>query len=68
MHCWPTWTNTPYAMSDHAQYCYSGTPLNRHLLRADTHKIADNSESSNCPSIHSNIKVNPEQQTPHYCV
>jgi len=33
---------------------YSGTPLNGHPSKADTHDIMDNSESPDCPSIHFN--------------
>ena len=33
---------------------YSGTPLNRHPSIADAHDITDNSESPDCPFIHSN--------------
>ena len=33
---------------------YSGTPLNGHPWKADTHDIKDNSESPDCPSIHFN--------------
>ena len=33
---------------------YSGTPLNGHPSKADTHDITDNSESPDCPSIHFN--------------
>ena len=33
---------------------YSGTPLNGHPSKADTHDITDNSKSPNCPSIHFN--------------
>ena len=32
----------------------SGTPLNRPPSTANTHDITDNSESSDCPSIHFN--------------
>jgi len=35
-----------------AKCIYSGTPLNRHPSKADTHDITDNSESPNCPPIH----------------
>ena len=31
---------------------YSGTPLNGHSSKADTHDITDNSESPDCPPIH----------------
>ena len=33
---------------------YSGTPLNGHPSKADTHDITDNSESPDCLSIHFN--------------
>ena len=33
---------------------YSGTPLNGHPWKADSHDIMDNSESPDCPSIHVN--------------
>ena len=33
---------------------YSGTPLNGHPSKADTHDITDNSESPDCPPIHFN--------------
>ena len=31
---------------------YSGTPLNGHPSKADTHDITDNSESPDCSPIH----------------
>ena len=33
---------------------YSGTPLNGHPWKVDTHDITDNSETPDCPSIHFN--------------
>ena len=34
-------------------WLYSGTPLNGHRSTADTYDITDNSESPDCPLIHS---------------
>ena len=39
---------------EEAESCYSGTPLNGHPSKADTHNITDNSETPDCPSIHFN--------------